>query len=67
MNLSVVVCGCETWSSLLRLKHWLRALENKVLREIFGTNRWYLAGNWRRLHDELHDLYCSADIIKVSR
>ena len=67
MNLPVVLYGCETWSSLLRLKHWLRVLENRVLREIFGTNRWYLAGNWRKQHnEELRDLYCSADI-RVSR
>ena len=69
MNLPLVLCGCETWSSLLRFKHWLRVLENRrgVLREIFGSNRWYLAGNWRRLHDEELREYCSADIIRVSR
>jgi hypothetical protein len=52
----------------LRLKHWLRLLENGILRKLFRADKWYLAGNWRRQHnEELRDLYCSADIIRVSR
>ena len=51
----------------LGVKTLAEGVGDRVLREIFGTNRWYLAGNWRRLYNEgLHDLCCSADIIKVS-
>ena len=32
--LSVVVCGCETWSLILREECSLRVFENKVLRRI---------------------------------
>ena len=32
--LSVVVCGCETWSLILREECRLRVFENKVLRRI---------------------------------
>jgi hypothetical protein len=37
--LPVVLYGCETWSLTLREEHRKRALENKVLRRIFGPNR----------------------------
>jgi hypothetical protein len=43
----VVLFGGET----------LRALENKVLRRIFGPKREEVTGSWRKLHnEELHDL-----------
>jgi hypothetical protein len=31
--------GCETWSLILSEEHRLRALENRVLRGIFGPKR----------------------------
>jgi hypothetical protein len=34
--LPVVQYGCETWSLTLREEHTLRAVENRVLRRIFG-------------------------------
>jgi hypothetical protein len=37
--LSVVLCGCETWSLTLREEHRLRVFENRVLRRIFGPKR----------------------------
>jgi hypothetical protein len=37
--LPVVLCGCETWSVILRKKHRLRVFENMVLRAIFGSKR----------------------------
>ena len=43
--LPVVLYGCETWSLTLREEHRLRVLENKVLREIFGTKRDEITGN----------------------
>ena len=37
--LSVVLCGCETWSLTLREERRLRVFENRVLRRIFGPKR----------------------------
>jgi hypothetical protein len=40
--------------------------ENMVLRRIFGTRRDEVTGEWRRLHnEELNDLYCSPNIVRV--
>jgi hypothetical protein len=37
--LPVVLCGCETWSLILREERRLRVLENRVLRGRFGSKR----------------------------
>jgi hypothetical protein len=48
----------------LREEHRLRVSENSVLR-IFGPKR-EEEGSWRKLHyDELHNLYCSPNIVRV--
>jgi hypothetical protein len=47
--LPVFVYGCETWSLILREKHWLRVLENRVLRKRFGLKREEVTGEWRGL------------------
>ena len=40
--------------------------ENRVLRRIFGSKRDEVTGEWRKLHnEELNDLYCSPDIVRV--
>jgi len=40
--------------------------ENKMLRRIFGPRRDEVTEEWRRLHnEELHDLYCSPNIMRV--
>ena len=37
-----------------------------VLRRIFGPRRDVVTGEWRRLHnEELNDLYCSPNIVRV--
>ena len=37
-----------------------------VLRRIFGARRDEVTGEWRRLHnEELNDLYCSPNIVRV--
>jgi len=37
-----------------------------MLRRIFGPSRDEVTGDWRRLHnEELNDLYCSPDIVRV--
>jgi hypothetical protein len=61
----VVLYGCETWSLTLREEHRLRVFENRVLTRIFGPKRDEVTGEWRKLHNELHDLYSSANIIRM--
>jgi hypothetical protein len=40
--------------------------ENRVLRGIFGPERDEVKREWRKLHnEELHDLYCSPNIVQV--
>ena len=46
--LSVVVCGCETWSLILREECRLRVFENRVLRRVFGPK-------WDEVHSFIHD------------
>jgi hypothetical protein len=64
--LPVVLHGCETWSLTLREGHRLRVFENRVLR-IYGPNR-EEDGSWKKLHNnELHGLYSSPNIVRVSK
>jgi hypothetical protein len=43
----------------------LRVFENRVLRRIFGLKRDEVTGEWRKLHEELHDLYSLPSIIRI--
>jgi hypothetical protein len=64
--LPVVLYGCETWSLTIRDEHRLRVFENSVLKKIFGPKRDEVIGGWGKLHnEELHNLYCSPDIIRM--
>ena len=64
--LPVVLYGCETWSLTLREERSLRVFEEGVLRRIFEPKRDDVTGEWRKLHnEELSDLYCSPNIIRV--
>jgi len=63
--LPVVLYGCETWSLTLREERKLRVFENMVLRRIFGLRRDEVTGEWRRLHNDLNDLYSSPNIVRV--
>ena len=57
---------CETWSLTSREERKLRVFENMVLRRIFGPRSDEVTGEWRRLHnEELNDLYCSPNIVRV--
>ena len=44
--LSVVSCGCETWSLTMREEGRLRVFEFRVLRRIFGHKRDEVTGEW---------------------
>ena len=64
--LPVVLYGCETWSLILREERRLRVFGNRLLRRIFGPKRDDVTDEWRKLHnEELNDLYCSSNIIRV--
>jgi hypothetical protein len=64
--LPVVLYGCETWSLSLRGKRRLWVFENMVLRGMLGPKRDKVTGEWRKLHnEELNDLYCSPNIVRV--
>jgi hypothetical protein len=47
-------------------ERWLRGLENRVLRRLFGPKRNELTGEWKKLHnEELNNLYTSPNIVRV--
>jgi hypothetical protein len=44
----------------------MRVFENRLLRGIFGAKRDGVTGEWGKLNnEELNDLYCSPDIVRV--
>ena len=64
----VVLYGCKTWSLTLREERRLRVFENMVLGRIFGPKKDEVTGECRKVqYEELHDLYCLPDIIRVIR
>jgi len=64
--LPVVLYGCETWSLILREERWLKVIENRVLRRVFGPKRDEITGEWRKLHnEELSDLYSLHNLVGV--
>ena len=63
--LPVVLYGCEIWSLTLREERRLRVFENRVLRGVFGPKRDEVTGEWRKLHNELSDLYSLPNIVRV--
>ena len=40
--------------------------ENRVLRKVSGPKRNEATGEWRKIHnEELHNLYCTPNIVRV--
>jgi hypothetical protein len=39
--------------------------ESRELKRIFGPKGEEVAGGWRRLHEEIYNLYTSPNIVKV--
>jgi hypothetical protein len=60
--LPVVLYWCETWFLALREEHRERVFENRVLSRIFRPKRDGVAGEWRKLHN---NLYSSPNIITI--
>jgi hypothetical protein len=60
--------GCETWFLTLREECRLWVFENWVLKRIFGPQRDEVTEQWRRVcNKELHTLYFSTNIIRVTK
>jgi hypothetical protein len=60
--------GSETWCFTFREAHRLRVLESGELRGLFGSKEEVVTGEWRKLHNEqLHDLYCASDFIRMNK
>ena len=49
----------------MREERRLRVFENRVLRRIFGSKRDEVTGEWRKLRNELSDLYSLPNIVRV--
>jgi hypothetical protein len=65
--LPLVLYGFGTRSVTLREEHKLRVFKGRVLREIFGSKRDEVTGNWRRLHDVyIHDLQSTRNAFGVN-
>jgi hypothetical protein len=61
ITLLVVLCGCETWSLILREENRLKVLGNRELRR---PKRDEIIGGGRKLYNgELHNLRFSPNII----
>jgi hypothetical protein len=55
--------NCE-WGKILKL--YFKPLLQYVLRRICGPKRGEKIGGWVKLHnEELHNLYCSSNIIRT--
>jgi hypothetical protein len=52
---------------MVREERRLSVFENRVLRRIFGPKRGEVTEEWIKLHEELNDLYCSANIVRVKK
>ena len=61
----IVLYGCETWSLTVREERRVRVFENRVLRGVFGPKTDEVTGEWRKLHEELSDLYSLPNIVRV--
>jgi hypothetical protein len=64
VNVPLVLYGCETRSITLGKNHVLKVTE-KVQGRVFEPKREEMLGEWRKLHEELRNLYASPNIVRV--
>ena len=57
--------GCETWSLTLREERRPRVFENRVLWRVFGPRKDEVTGEWRKMDEELNDLYPSPNVVRM--
>jgi len=43
----------------------MRVFENRMQRRILGPKKDEVRGEWRKLHKELNDMYCSLNTFRV--
>jgi hypothetical protein len=68
LKVSRALYGCETWSLKFGKERSLSVFQNRLLRNIFGTKRDEVTGEWRKLHNEgLNYLYSSLNIARVNK
>ena len=51
--------------SSMKIGRRLRVSESRVLRRVFGPKTDEVTGEWRKLHNELSDLYSLPNIVQV--
>ena len=51
--------------SSMKIGRRLRVSESRVLRRVFGPKTDEVTGEWRKLHNELSDLYSLPNIVRV--
>jgi hypothetical protein len=63
--LPVVLYGCEIMSLTLRKEYRLRNLKTGCWGGIFGPKKDEIIWGWKKLHNEIHKLYFSPNIMKT--
>ena len=64
----VVLYECETWYLTVREERRLRVFDSRETRNVCRPKRDEVTGEWKKLHnEELNDLYCSPNIIRVKK
>ena len=57
--------GVKFGVSTLRAESRLKVFQSRFLRRIFGPRRAEVTAKWKKLHEELNDLYSSPNIFRV--
>jgi hypothetical protein len=55
-----VLFACETWSFTMTETYRMGLFKNRVRRQIFGSKRQNVTGDWRIWHsNDLHEMYAA--------
>jgi hypothetical protein len=63
--LPVFLYECETWFLALMEENSLKVLENRALRRTFGPRSDEVTGGWRKLHNELYNMYALPSLLRM--